>query len=167
LRSEAALPRGEAQAFLQLSQLYRVSRRPQKAANAIQQGLGALQRVDEPHDLPRYVAEEAEIHAALGDLDKADKLYGRAADLIEGLLVNAPSSRVKSSMIGAMSEISNPAAAHCGSGSNDKARILTMDNCSGTSLPFCREVSTALLSNGIARSAMPFTAIPLASHTVK
>jgi hypothetical protein len=55
--------------------------------------------------LPRYVAEEAEIHAALGDLDKADKLYGRAADLIEGLLVNAPSSRVKSSMIGAMSEI--------------------------------------------------------------
>lgn len=38
-------------------------------------------------------------------MPEADALYERATDLVEGLLVNASSSRVKSSMIGAMSEI--------------------------------------------------------------
>jgi CHAT domain-containing protein len=55
--------------------------------------------------LPVFVAEEAEVCAALGSLYEADALYQRATSLVEGLLVNAPSSRVKSSMIGAMSEI--------------------------------------------------------------
>jgi CHAT domain-containing protein len=51
------------------------------------------------------VAEKAEVELALDRPKDADLLYDQATSLIEGLLMNAPSSRVRSSMIGSMSEI--------------------------------------------------------------
>jgi CHAT domain-containing protein len=101
----AALPRAEAQALLLLSQIYRQTGRAAAADQSITQAIAALQRIEEPYDLPRYIAEQAEVRAALGALNDADKLYSQAADLIEGLLVNAPSSMVKSSMVAALGEI--------------------------------------------------------------
>ena len=47
----------------------------------------------------------AEVQAALGSVQTADASFQRATDLVEGLLVNAPSSQVKSGMIGASSQI--------------------------------------------------------------
>ena len=42
---------------------------------------------------------------ALGNLSAADALYDRATDLIDGLLVNAQTSRVKTEMIAAVGDI--------------------------------------------------------------
>ena len=105
IAKRADLPREEAQAFLQLSQLYRTINQPAKAAPVIDQGIAALQRVDEAYDLPLFLAEKAQVQAALGGMAAADSMYGQATDLVEGLLVNAQSSRVKTAMIGALSEI--------------------------------------------------------------
>ena len=71
----------------------------------IDQGIQAVQRVEEGYDLPVFVAERAEVQAALGLVQAADASFQRATDLVEGLLVNAPSSQVKSGMIGALGQI--------------------------------------------------------------
>lgn len=101
----AALPREEAEACLHLSQFYRVTNQPAKASVSIDQSIQALHRAEEAYDLPVFVAEKAEVQAALGSLHAADASFQRATDLVEGLLVNAPSSQVKSGMIGALSQI--------------------------------------------------------------
>ena len=102
---EASLPREEAEALLNLSEFYRGRNEPAKADPVINAGIAALQRVEEGYDLPRFIAEQAHVQEELGAISKADASYERATDLIEGLLVNAPSSQVKSSMIGALSDI--------------------------------------------------------------
>ena len=101
----AALPRQEAEANLHLSQFYRATNQPAKAVVAIDQGIQAMQRVEEAYDLPDFFAEKAEVQAALGSVHAADASFQRATDLVEGLLVNAPTSQVKSGMIGALSQI--------------------------------------------------------------
>ena len=101
----ASLPRIEADALLHLSEFYLATKRAGKAAPVIDRAIEVQKQVEEGYDLPLFIAEKAEVQAALGSLQQADALYERATSLVEGLLVNAPSSRVKSSMIGAMSEI--------------------------------------------------------------
>ena len=101
----AALPRLEGEACLHLSRFYRATNQPSKASTAIDQGIYALQRVEEAYDLPLFVAEKAEVLTALGSLQAADATFQRATNLVEGLLVNAPSSQVKSGMVGALSKI--------------------------------------------------------------
>jgi len=99
------LRRVKAETLIHLSQLYRATNEPNKAAPAIDRAIEALQSAEEPYDLPRFVAEKAETQGELENLQVAERLYDQATNLIEGLLVNAPSSQVKSSMIGAMSDI--------------------------------------------------------------
>ena len=105
IAKKANLPREEAEALRRLSALYRKTHQPAKALTAIDRSISVLQRVEEAYDLPRFVAEKAEVEIELGNVRTADALYDRASTLIEGLLVNAPSSLVKSSMIAALSEI--------------------------------------------------------------
>ena len=101
----AGLPRQEGESCLRLSQFYRATNQPAKASAVIDQGIQAVQRVEEGYDLPVFVAERAEVQAALGSVQAADASFQRATDLVEGLLVNAPSSQVKSGMIGALGQI--------------------------------------------------------------
>ena len=104
--AEAAnLPRIQSDALLHLSKIYRARNEPTKASVAISQAIQTTQRAEQGYDLPVFLAEEAEVRANLGSLHTADLLYDRASNLIEGLLVNAPTSQVKSGMIGAMSDI--------------------------------------------------------------
>lgn len=105
IAKSADLPREEAEALLGLSRLYRTTNQLAKAAPIIDQGIAILQRVEEGYDLPLFLAEKAQVQAAVGALGTADLLYSQATDLVEGLLVNAQSSRVKTAMIGAMSDI--------------------------------------------------------------
>ena len=102
---EAALPRQEGESCLRLSQFYRATNQPAKASAAIDEGIQAVQRVEEGYDLPVFVSEKAEVQTALGDVHGADTSFQRATYLVEGLLVNAPTSQVKSGMIGALSQI--------------------------------------------------------------
>jgi len=99
------LPREEADGLLHLSQLYRSEDAPAKAVPVIDQGIEVLRRVEEAYDFPMYVAEKGEVEAALGSLAAADSLYVRATDLIDGLLVNAQTSRMKTEMIAAWGDI--------------------------------------------------------------
>jgi CHAT domain-containing protein len=101
----ADLPREEAVALLGLSRVYRARNQAAKAVSTIDQGIATLHQVEDAYDLPLFLTEKAEVQSALGDLGAADLLYGQATDLVEGLLVNAQSSRVKTTMIGAMSDI--------------------------------------------------------------
>lgn len=105
IANKANLPREEAEALRRLSALYRKTHQPAKALAAIDRSIVVVQRVEEAYDLPRFVAEKAQVEIDLGNVKAADALYDRASTLIEGLLVNAPSSLVKSSMIAALSEI--------------------------------------------------------------
>lgn len=101
----AELPGLEAEAYLQLVRVYLQLNQPQKAALCIKQGMRDVEHSEDSYDLPLFVAAEAETEAALNHVAAADKLYDRATTLLEGLLVNAPSSGVKSSMIAAFSRI--------------------------------------------------------------
>lgn len=101
----AALPREEGEACLRLSQFYRATNQSAKASAEIDQGIQAVQRVEEGYDLPIFVAEKAEVQAALGSVQAADLSFQKATDLVNGLLVNAPTSQVKGGMIGALSQI--------------------------------------------------------------
>jgi tetratricopeptide (TPR) repeat protein len=95
----------EADRLLHLSQIYRSQGNSTKAEVAIDEGITAVRSVQESYDLPRFIAEKAEVELDLGRLKEADALYDEATEVIEGLLLNAPSSRTKSSMIGSMSDI--------------------------------------------------------------
>ena len=95
IAKEAHLPREEAEVLLKLSRLYNAINQPVKAAAIIDQGIAVLQHVEEGYDLPLFLAEKAKVQAALGALGTADLLYGQATDLVEGLLVNAQSSRAE------------------------------------------------------------------------
>ena len=102
---QASLPSMEADGLLHLSQIYRSQEKGTKAELAIDEGIKALRSVQESYDLPRFIAEKAEVELELGHIKEADALYDQATEVIEGLLLNAPSSRTKSSMIGSMSDI--------------------------------------------------------------
>jgi CHAT domain-containing protein len=105
IAQQASLPTMQADALLQLSKIYRSQHRNAQAELAINQSIEVLRATHESYDLPRYIAEKAEAELALGRPKTADTLYDQAARLVEGLLINAPTSRVKSSMIGSLSEI--------------------------------------------------------------
>jgi CHAT domain-containing protein len=102
---QAALPSMQADGLLYLSQTFRAQHKADAAELAINQGISAEHGVQESYDLPRFVAEKAEVQLQLGHPKTADALYEQSISLVEGLLVNAPSSRVKSAMIGNLSEI--------------------------------------------------------------
>lgn len=95
----------EAEALLNLARLYLQTGHPHEAAQTLDRGIENLKGVEEGYDLPLFVGAQADTAAALGRKRRADALYDRATTLLEGLLVNAPSSRVKSSMISAFSQI--------------------------------------------------------------
>lgn len=95
----------EASSELRLANLYLQMREPQKAAASIERGIQDLHGTEEAYDWPLFVAAQADTEAALRHVKAADALYERATTLLEGLLVNAPSSLVKSSMVSAFSRI--------------------------------------------------------------
>lgn len=101
----AYLPRMEAAGYLQLSQVYERRGDFNQAESAINSAIQQARFVREGLYLPVYLAQKAEIEGVRGNLALADELYDQASDLVEGMLVNAPSSQVKSSMIAALSDI--------------------------------------------------------------
>jgi CHAT domain-containing protein len=101
----ASLPRMIAESHSNLANLYLREQRLVPAEAAINETLDAIRRVQETYDLPAYLATKAEIEAGLGRARTARSLYQEATDIIEGMMINAPSPRVKSSLIAAMSSV--------------------------------------------------------------
>lgn len=105
IAEQAGLPRMRAEALLHLCELYESRNRPAEALRTIDAAIVEQRKVQEPYDFPLYLGQKAEIEASLGHLRSADALYDRASQFIEAMLVDAPSSRVKSSMIATMGDI--------------------------------------------------------------
>src|SRR5205823_2619562 len=75
------------------------------AEKAINSAIIQQTKAQEPFDLPLYLAEKAEVEAGLQRPAIANDLYTRATALAESLLINSPSSQVKSAMIDTMGSI--------------------------------------------------------------
>ncbi len=101
----ADLPRMRAEALLHLCELSRQQGHLKQALESIDSAIAEHTRVQEAYDLPMFIAEKAHVEVGLGHLRLADSLYDQATQLVEAMLVNAPSSQIKSSMIATMSDI--------------------------------------------------------------
>jgi tetratricopeptide (TPR) repeat protein len=55
--------------------------------------------------LPERLRVAAETHAALGRVADANRLYDRAADIVEGIMVNVPSREAQARLVGVTSQI--------------------------------------------------------------
>jgi CHAT domain-containing protein/tetratricopeptide (TPR) repeat protein len=105
LAARSNVPRVEMTAALALVEIYRQSRDYERAREWAVRGLNDSRRLDEKYSMPTYLAALAAVDADMGRFAEADSLYGQAADMIDGMLVNAPTSGYKSSFVGAMSKV--------------------------------------------------------------
>jgi CHAT domain-containing protein len=101
----AALPRMRAEALYSAARLYRAQKKFAQASVVIDQAIAEQQKAQEPLDLPLYLAEKGAVESDLHHPAKANALYAQATALTESMLVRAPSSRVKSALIGTMSAV--------------------------------------------------------------
>jgi len=101
----ADLPRMRAAALHSLCEVYKTQGKLTEANTAIDSAIAQLVKAQEPIDFPLYIAEKAEVEVGLRHFAEASDLYTRATALAESLLINAPSSHVKSAMIDTMAGI--------------------------------------------------------------
>ena len=101
----AGLPRMRATALYDLSEVYRMQSQFSKAKAAINAAIIQDNKAQDAMDLPVYLGEKAEVEAALHHARLADYLYIQATELIDAMLANALSSRVKSEMIAARGNV--------------------------------------------------------------
>ena len=99
------LPGLEVESALTLAEFLLSVNEPEKARRTLDQSIDAAHNTPDRFELPRYLGIQADTAAALRQTKKADRLYERAKTDLEGLLVNAPSSRVKASMLAAYGHI--------------------------------------------------------------
>lgn len=102
---KAALQRMVAMAQSGLVDLYRATGDMAAAEKAADAAVEAVYRPEEIYTLPQHLAKKAETKLAAGRVNEAERLYEEATSLIEGMLVNMPSSMAKTSMISAMSRV--------------------------------------------------------------
>lgn len=102
---KAALQRMVAMAQSGLVDLYRAKGDIAAAEKAADAAVEAVYRPEEIYTLPQHLAKKAETKLAAGRVNEAERLYEEATSLIEGMLVNMPSSMAKTSMISAMSRV--------------------------------------------------------------
>jgi CHAT domain-containing protein len=102
---KAGMPRPYADAMFHLTDLSVSTGDLQGAERQVKEGLAADRKLIDMEYLPQHLATAAEIEARLGKLDQAEAFYEEAGDLIEGVMVNAPSATVKSALIASMSRV--------------------------------------------------------------
>lgn len=91
--------------YWRLAEFLLSNNEPEKARRTLDRSITAAHNTPDRLELPRYLGIQADTAAALRQTKKADGLYERAKTDLEGLLVNAPSSRVKASMLAAYGHI--------------------------------------------------------------
>lgn len=102
---EGQLDRLTARAMLELAKLYRESGDVEKAEEYAAIGAQARMAIGEVYTHAADLAVQADLKAAEGDFDKADALYARATDIVDGMLVNVPTLDARSSLLAAKSDI--------------------------------------------------------------
>ncbi|MBS1875182.1 MAG: CHAT domain-containing protein [Acidobacteria bacterium] len=99
------MPRPRAAALLTLSRVYKEMGEMEKADECASEAVIAARELVDMYVLPRHLAGAAEIKVLRGKITEADSLYEEAGDLIEAMLVNVPSARMRSTLVAAMSEV--------------------------------------------------------------
>lgn len=102
---KASMPRPYADAQFQLAELLAKSGDLVSAEVKVHKGLKASRALVDMYVLPQKLAAAADIAARLQKYPKAVALYEEASDLIDSLLLNAPSASVKSSLIATMTSV--------------------------------------------------------------
>ena len=105
IAKKAALPRMVASGYSGLIDVCKARRDWGAAEKAADAAIEGLQATEEVYDLPEYLAKKAEVEVGLGRSVRADQLYQQATEIIEGMLVNMPSSQTRTSLIGSMSRM--------------------------------------------------------------
>jgi len=105
IANRADLPRMRADALYRLCEVYVAQKQFLRAEAAIDSAIAQQTRAQEAFDLPLYLAQKAEVEVALNRPMRANAIYRQASTLIESMLVNAPSSQVKSAMVDTMGAI--------------------------------------------------------------
>ncbi len=100
-----AMPRPRAASLLTLSRICRDMGEFEKADEFASEAIIAARKLVDMYVLPRHLASAAEIKVQIDKIAEADSLYEEAGDLIEAMLVNVPSARLRSRLIAAMSEV--------------------------------------------------------------
>ncbi|HTS10411.1 MAG TPA: CHAT domain-containing tetratricopeptide repeat protein [Candidatus Eisenbacteria bacterium] len=90
---------------LELAKAYRAAGDLKSAEAFASQALGAMGDTGDKYHLPEHLALLADLEARTGRTDQAARLYERATDVIDALLVDAPSPEIESSLIATQSEV--------------------------------------------------------------
>jgi CHAT domain-containing protein len=90
---------------VELARVYRDQGDLDSAEQYATEAMEAMKEVQDQYHLPLHIALLAELENRKGNYAEADRLYDQAGDVVEGLLVNAPSRQVETSLISTVSEI--------------------------------------------------------------
>jgi CHAT domain-containing protein len=105
LSRTSQFPRMESEAMYELATIYRQQGKLPETEYCLRRGIDASRAVGDAYYLPRDLSGLAEIKALSGHPKEADALWDQATDVLEGILIHAPSSYARSTMIAAMSDI--------------------------------------------------------------
>jgi CHAT domain-containing protein len=97
--------RGLAEVDAQLATLYQFAGNLHVAEEFAHECIQAHRKMGEVYELPRHLAAEANIQAALGDTVAAEHTFATAERIVGTMLANTPTPSVKRSVVAAMSEI--------------------------------------------------------------
>lgn len=97
--------RMETEAMYELATIYRTQGKLAQTEDCLRRGIEASRAVGDTYYLPRDLSGLAEIKALSGHFQEADALWEQATDVLEGMLVNAPSAYSRSTMVAATSDI--------------------------------------------------------------
>ena len=90
---------------LELAKAYRAAGDLKIAEAFASQALAAMSDTEDKYHLPQHLALLADLEARTGRTDQADRLYERATDVIDALLVDVPSREIESSLIATQSQL--------------------------------------------------------------
>jgi len=79
--------------MFEAAEAYRSAGDLQKAEERETQAMQAMARVGDRYHLPLHLALLADLKTKRGEFAEADQLYGRAADVVEGMLVGSPNDQ--------------------------------------------------------------------------
>jgi len=97
--------RMETEAMYQLATIARNQERLQDTENYLLRGIDASRAVGDRYYLPRDLSSLAEIKVLQGKPEQADALWDEATDVLEGMLVNAPTASARTTMVAMSSDI--------------------------------------------------------------
>ncbi len=95
----------ESEAMYKLAAIYREQGKLAETESCLRRGIDASRAIGEKYYLPRDLSALAQIKALTGDAKEADALWDQATDVLEGMLINAPSAYSRSTMVAATSDI--------------------------------------------------------------